>query len=302
MNRGRGRENIFLSARDYKQFFYCIEVAAQRFNCEIHAYCLMTNHYHILIKTPDANLGKVMKHINGLYTQWFNRIYHKDGALFRGRYKAILVDADNYLLHVSRYIHRNPIETSIPMVKELVDYTWSSYPMFLNKCKTPPWLYKNLTFALQNKRQKIAAYKLFVEGEINEGVTAFYGAKKQLSVLGSDSFIKWIKSNFLTTNSETQFAASRYNIDDIILKVAGYFNVTPEDLLRSIRGVKGQNIPRSFAIKLCQDLTGATLIEIAGRFNLGHYSAVSKAIGRLNKRLNKDKCINAEFKRLRSRF
>ncbi|WP_339719230.1 transposase [uncultured Pseudoalteromonas sp.] len=302
MNRGRGRENIFLSARDYKQFLYCIDAATQRFNCEIHAYCLMTNHYHILIKTPDANLGKVMKHINGLYTQWFNRNYHKDGALFRGRYKAILVDADSYLLHVSRYIHRNPIETSIPMVNELVDYRWSSYPMFLNKRQTPAWLYKNFTFALQNKRQKIAAYKRYVEGELNEEVAAFYGAKKQLSVLGSDLFIKWVKDNFLTTNSETQFTALRYDIDDIIVKVAGYFNVTPYALLQSIRGVKGKNIPRSFAIKLCQDLTGATLIEIADRFNLGHYSSVSKAVGRLNACLHTDKCINAEFKRLRNNF
>lgn len=302
MNRGRGRENIFLSARDYKQFLYCIEVATQRFNCEIHAYCLMTNHYHILIKTLDANLGKVMKHVNGLYTQWFNRTYHKDGALFRGRYKAILVDADNYLLHVSRYIHRNPIETSIPMVNELVDYKWSSYPMFLNKRKTPPWLYKNFTFALQNKRQNIVAYKLFVEGELNEEVAAFYGAKKQLSVLGSDFFIKRVKGNFLTTNSETEFKASRYDIDDIIVKVADHFNVTPDALLQSIRGVKGRNMPRSFAIKLCQELTEATLFQIANKFELGHYSSVSKAIGRLNDRLNKDKCINAEFKKLRDSF
>jgi hypothetical protein len=243
-----------------------------------------------------------MKHINGLYTQWFNRNYHKDGALFRGRYKAILVDADSYLLHVSRYIHRNPIETSIPMVNELVDYRWSSYPMFLNKRQTPAWLYKNFTFALQNKRQKIAAYKRYVEGELNEEVAAFYGAKKQLSVLGSDLFIKWVKDNFLTTNSETQFTALRYDIDDIIVKVAGYFNVTPYALLQSIRGVKGKNIPRSFAIKLCQDLTGATLIEIADRFNLGHYSSVSKAVGRLNACLHTDKCINAEFKRLRNNF
>ena len=174
--------------------------------------------------------------------------------------------------------------------------------MFLNKRKTPPWLFKNFTFALQNKRQKIAAYKLFVEGELNELVAAFYGAKKQLSVLDSNSFIEWVKGNFLTTNSERQFIASRYDIDDIIVKVAGYFNVAPEALAQSIRGVKGRNIPRSFAIKLCQNLTGATLIDIADKFNLGHYSSVSKAIGRLNKRINKDKCINADFKKLMIRL
>ena len=119
MNRGRGRENTFLSDGDFKYFLYCIEQASLRFNIEVHSYCLMTNHYHLLIKTPDANLGRAMKHINGLYTQYFNRAHNTDGALFRGRYKAVLVDADNYLLHVSRYIHRNPIETNTPLVEEL---------------------------------------------------------------------------------------------------------------------------------------------------------------------------------------
>ena len=73
MNRGRGRENTFLSDDDFKYFLYCIEQASLRFNIEVHSYCLMTNHYHLLIKTPDANLGRAMKHINGLYTQYFNR-------------------------------------------------------------------------------------------------------------------------------------------------------------------------------------------------------------------------------------
>ena len=75
MNRGRGRENTFLSDDDFKYFLYCIEQASLRFNIEVHSYCLMTNHYHLLIKTPDANLGRAMKHINGLYTQYFNRKY-----------------------------------------------------------------------------------------------------------------------------------------------------------------------------------------------------------------------------------
>ncbi len=75
MNRGRGRENTFLSDDDFKYFLYCIEQASLRFNIEVHSYCLTTNHYHLLIKTPDANLGRAMKHINGLYTQYFNRAH-----------------------------------------------------------------------------------------------------------------------------------------------------------------------------------------------------------------------------------
>ena len=86
-------------------------------NMKIAAYCLMSNHYHLLIQTPDENLSRCMRHINGIYTQYFNRSYKKDGPLFKGRYKAIIVDADSYLLQLLRYIHKNPLKAGI--VKEL---------------------------------------------------------------------------------------------------------------------------------------------------------------------------------------
>lgn len=95
MNRGRGRENTFLSDDDSKHFLYCIEEASFRFNIEVHSYYLMTDHYHLLIKIPDANMGRAMKHINGLYTQYSNRTRNTDGELFRGRYKAVLVDCSS---------------------------------------------------------------------------------------------------------------------------------------------------------------------------------------------------------------
>ena len=86
----------------------------------------MNNHYHLLVRTPRANLARCMRHLNGIYTQRHNRLLQTDGPLFRGRYKSIVVDTDNYLLQVSRYIHRNPIETKIPMTDCLADYKASS--------------------------------------------------------------------------------------------------------------------------------------------------------------------------------
>ncbi|WP_196141202.1 transposase, partial [Aliikangiella sp. G2MR2-5] len=108
MNRGRHRRAIFHDRRYFEAFLKTLEEAHQRFDAVIHAYCLMSNHYHLLIETPKANLGQIMKHINGLYTQRYNRLKKVDGPLFRGRYKSILVEADAYLLQLSRYIHRNP--------------------------------------------------------------------------------------------------------------------------------------------------------------------------------------------------
>ncbi|MCU7815442.1 MAG: transposase [Candidatus Thiodiazotropha sp. (ex Rostrolucina anterorostrata)] len=132
MNRGRGRQQVFREAAYYEAFLDCLK--------EAHAYCLMGNHYHLLISTPRGNLSRVMRHVNGVYTQRHNRLRRTDGPLFRGRYKAILVDASSYLLQLSRYIHRNPIEIHKSLVQQLDDYPWSSYPAYVGKAKPPDWL------------------------------------------------------------------------------------------------------------------------------------------------------------------
>jgi REP element-mobilizing transposase RayT len=96
MNRGRGRQHIFHDDDYFQAFLKTLEEAHQRFDLQILSYCLMSNHYHLLVKTPQPNLGRAMRHINGLYTQRYNRLKKTDGPLFRGRYKAILVEADSY--------------------------------------------------------------------------------------------------------------------------------------------------------------------------------------------------------------
>ena len=299
MNRGRGRENTFLSDDDFKHFLYYIEQASLRFNIEVHSYCLMTNHYHLLIKTPDANLGRAMKHINGLYTQYFNRTHNTDGALFRGRYKAVLVDADNYLLHVSRYIHRNPIETSTPLVDELIDYKWSSYSAFIKKTATPKWLVRDFIFSLQGKKRKYAAYKQFVEFENNKEISAFYGAKKLFSVLGGDEFIQNVKEYIAKSDNEKSVVVQRRSTGDVIAYLAKYFFIDAHDIVTVKKGRKEKNLPRMFAIKLCQDLTGQNLKALAVVFNVQHYSAISQTVCRLNKLIIADDKVNLQFEKLR---
>ena len=107
INRGRARQTIFQGAGYYEDFLTTLEECHRRFDAQIHAYCLMSNHYHLLVETPRGNLDRIMRHLN---TQRYNRRKRSDGPLFRGRYKAILVDEDAYLLQVGRYIHRNPLE------------------------------------------------------------------------------------------------------------------------------------------------------------------------------------------------
>src|ERR1700751_692553 len=105
---------------------------------EIYAYCLMDNHYHLLLSTPTAGLSRAMRHLDGIYTQKFNRVHNRDGPLFRGRYKAILIAAEEYFLSVVRYIHKNPLAAGV--VPDIDRYRWSSHGEYLNKKQCPNWL------------------------------------------------------------------------------------------------------------------------------------------------------------------
>src|SRR6185503_9473961 len=151
-----------------------------------HAYCLMGNHYHLLLRTPEANLGRGMRHFSGLFTQQYNRHLNRDGALFRGRYKAILVDADSYLLAVSRYIHRNPLEAGI--VRKLDSYMGSSYPAYVGRTDAPAWLKTDSVLDVLGSRK--SQYRQFVEQPGPDEVTEFFKQGNQGPILGSTEFIK----------------------------------------------------------------------------------------------------------------
>jgi len=113
MNRGRRGDEIFCEDKDYVAFIDLLKEIVEDYNVKIAAYCLMSSHHHLLVQTPDANISRSMRHLNGVYTQRYNRLHHCDGQLFRGRFKAILVEADSYLLELLRYIHRNPLEAGL---------------------------------------------------------------------------------------------------------------------------------------------------------------------------------------------
>jgi len=118
--RGDGREDIYLGDEDRDIYLEVLADVHSRFNWTIHAYCLMTNHYHLLIETPEGNLAKGMRHLDGVYTQRFNRRHNRVGHVFQGRYKAIIVQKENYLLELSRYIVLNPVRAQ--MVRSAKDW------------------------------------------------------------------------------------------------------------------------------------------------------------------------------------
>src|SRR4030067_396555 len=129
--RGNERKKIYLSKIDYEKFLKYLDDTKKKYNVVIHCYVLMSNHYHLIIETPEANLSKVMHYINGSYTTYFNIKRKRSGHLFQGRFKSIIVDKDNYLLELSRYIHLNPVRAGI--VEKPEDYQYSSYKTYIAK-------------------------------------------------------------------------------------------------------------------------------------------------------------------------
>ena len=130
-SRGDRREDIFLDDTDRELWLTTLTQCCERFNWAIHAWCQMSNHYHLLIETPEANLSAGMRQLNGVYTQLVNRRHQRVGHVFQGRYKAILVDRDSYLLELSRYVVLNPVRAK--MVKHVRQWKWSSYHATLDR-------------------------------------------------------------------------------------------------------------------------------------------------------------------------
>lgn len=138
-SRGNERKNVFLSARDREQFLSYLESATVRYGACIHLYCLASNHYHLLVETPLGNLSQIMGHINGAYTAYLNVKRRRSGHLFQGRYKAILLDKDEYGLQLSRYVHLNPVRAGI--VETPGQFRWSSYRANTGLAQAPQWLH-----------------------------------------------------------------------------------------------------------------------------------------------------------------
>jgi len=186
--RGDRQESIYEDNQDRQHFIELLGQVIIQGNWICHAYCLMDNHFHLMIETPDGNLAKGMRQLNGVYTQSSNLRHHRVGHLFQGRYKAILVDRDAYLLELARYTTLNPVRAG--MVKHPGNWPWSSYRAMVGAAKSPPWLTTQAILDLFSKKQALARKKFqrFVaEGIDNESI--WKNLNRQI-YLGSDRFIE----------------------------------------------------------------------------------------------------------------
>jgi len=299
MNRGRRAEKVFHDRNDYQAFVDLLEESSEMWNIRVAAYCLMTNHYHILVQTPDANISRSMRHINGVYTQRFNKRHRCDGQLFRGRYKSILVSGDSYLLQLVRYIHRNPVKASI--TRKLDDYPWSSHRGYMSVTKKWEWLHTEfiLSMLTENRKDWVKEYRRFVDAESDEEITRLLERKKWPSVFGPESFIDWVKGKYylLKADQEVPQAKNLAPETDLIIHAAcKYYNVSRDELYRSKRGQF--NEPRNAAIFLTRKLRRDNLKEIGHQFHMENYSSISSIIERMKKQMLVDRNLQKRVDRV----
>jgi REP element-mobilizing transposase RayT len=284
MNRGRSRQKVFLEKNDFEGFLKALAEAHELWGVEIFAYCLMGSHYHLCLRTPEGNLSRVMRHIDGLYTQRFNRTHRRDGPLFRGRYKAIVVDADTYLTSVVRYIHLNPAEAKITQSPD--DYRWSSHRAYLDAKRAPKWLAVKEVLGYFKSGQE---YHRFIFAGNEEKIKDFYGRKHTRPVLGEEGFIERIKQQVVEMDREHpryERAVLRPVIQRVQEAVARAYNVNLDEVVKGHRGRRSE--ARKVGMYLVKRLCDITLQQTADNFGVGSYGVVGWACHGVREKLKLD--------------
>ncbi len=295
INRGAGRKRIFHDKEFYGIFLTLLEEIKENFGIEIHAYCLMSNHYHLLLQTPRGNLSRAMRHLNGVYTQRHNRLLKKDGSLFRGRFKAILIDAENYLLHVSRYIHLNPVDANL--IENPENYPWSSF-RYYGAEKKPNWLTSEEILNRFNVKNKKNAYSTFVSEGVDEKTHKIYNSSKMALIFGEEFFCNKIKTN-LKINPHQEIPDSKkltkqqISKEEVVKEIAQYYKCREVDVL------SGKNkLTKKVAVYFCKQFTNDTQHEIGKYFFGMSYSGVSQICKRIKVEFKSDKQLKKEINTL----
>lgn len=290
-SRGNEQKDIFKTQLDRKKFLSYLESSVMRYGAVIHVWCLMSNHYHLLMETPSGNLSQIMRHINGAYTTYFNIKRKRAGHLFQGRYKSILVEADSYAVELSRYIHLNPVRAG--MAANLEGYQWSSYRSYIGLSEVPDWQKTDFIFGYfgggtsEGTKQK---YRRFVEEVLGKEYVSPLTATIASTILGSEEFVREVSKKYLSDRkSERNVPAirmlkKRFSLEEII------------DNVKKEVGEVG-DLSRRLSIFFCRKYSGARLREIGDRFGISD-AAVSQASRRLELKAEEDKNIKKMMKKI----
>ena len=243
--RGNAGNPIFFDDSDRLRLYLFLQRAVEKFNCRIHAFCLMTNHIHLVIQTGDIPLSRIMQNISQRYTKWINYSQSRTGHVFQGRYKALFIDADSYLLELVRYIHLNPVRAAVTALPD--DYPWSSHRAYMNR-EVIPWLTIEWVVTLlgSDAGSAVQQYGQFVLDGIGEQRrNEFHTGTCEGRILGDDVFA----DEALTRADEKHLHLRTYELIDVIAAVCRVYGVS-EEMLRAPGKVRQCSEARAIATLL----------------------------------------------------
>ncbi|MGD8940653.1 MAG: transposase [Gammaproteobacteria bacterium] len=231
MLRGNAGQDIFFDDEDRYHFYLLLQEGVSRFGHRIHGFCLMGNHVHLAVQVGEEPLAKIMQNLSFRYTRWVNRKQKRIGHLFQGRYKAILVERDSYLLELVRYIHLNPVRAK--MVRQPSAYPWSGHRCYLGK-ETLPWLCTEWVLSQFGKRINTCRkrYEEFVRAGRGEGYREeFHGGGEDQRILGDNRFVE----KMLDTEVYQPYKRKSIQFNDLIRQVCKEYKLKEADLTSTSR-------------------------------------------------------------------
>jgi REP element-mobilizing transposase RayT len=298
MARGNQGQPIFKDDQDRRRLIETMAEACEKTGWRVYAYVLMSNHYHLLLRTPEPNLVDGMKWLQGTYTQRYNNRHELCGHLFQGRYKALIMDQQdpNYVQFVSTYIHLNPVRAGL--VGEgrngLRQYRWSSYPLYLTQ-RCPEWLSRAEVLAsLGLDEQKRRGYEAYMEGRVlewrnpkgREDLEEQWKALRRGWYLGNQSFLErlesWLEKAVAGHRRESHSGGARETHDEraaerLLGRSLKALGLTEADL-RELRFGSPEKVALAWWLR---KHTTVSLRWVADRMNMGHYTRVTKAVSRM---------------------
>jgi REP element-mobilizing transposase RayT len=301
-SRGNERKKIYRDDGDKEKFLGLLEDYKNRYNFLIHCFVLMDNHYHLVIETLRPNLIKIMHGLNSGYTGYFNKKYKRSGHLFQGRYKAIIVDKENYLLELSRYVHLNPLRAKI--INKPQDYKWSSYGGYIRKKEVNNLNNYNWLLSIFGNEEKKSRrqYKEFVEEGIAKKLENPVKRAVGNMILGSKEFIDSILVK-IDRDEIGQEIANRNEIlktinpQEVIKEVSNKYKIKPIEITNT--GTRN-NEARNVAIYITRNVCELSNKETAKIFGGIKESAVSKVVKRLENNIKTNKALKQITEQLMS--
>jgi len=285
-SRGNRKENIFYTDHDRLVFLRKLSETLRKYSIICYAYCLMDNHYHLFLKTPNANISEGMHYLNTSYTNWFKAEHAIVGVIFQGRYKSVLVDEDSYVKVLSAYIHLNPLRAGI--VKDLSEYKWSSYLDYEGRKKSIERL--DTEFILNQFGEDIGSarrrYREFVLSN-RDRESPLKDSYRGIA-LGGEAYIEKIKERISSVGRQREITETRledrHSPEEIMELMMDKLQIEREEIFSKKRG----NVYRKLALYLIRSRTRLSLKEIGEVFKMD-YAAVSQAVKRFEGLMEKDK-------------